>query len=282
MKNMKKIITIALMLFITHFTNAQDSGNELKNFRFGLKFTPSVNWYKPEDKIIVNNGPVMKYGGGMILEFRLAKVISLQTGLQIDVNGGKVKYNNGNTLKSLSSNSVSYFYNTQDDKIVKFDSTLNPASYNHYQINSRSYSITYITVPISFKMKTNEIGMFTYYGQFGINNSFRWKAMATDEVQQITSSGLGTSETKKKIDVTKDVSFYTASLIMGAGAEMNLSGSTSFTFGLSYNLGFTNVVKNDSDYLRRRANDAFGTPTFSKMPQKIKSNAVVLTVGVLF
>lgn len=282
MKNMKKILTITLMVLMTNFLFAQDGENELKNIRFGLKVAPSINWLKPDGNIIKGDGASVKFGGGLVLEFRLAKVISIQTGLEINTSGGKVKYNNGATLITPNSNSVSYFYNTLDEAIVKYDGAHDSTSENHYQLNSRNYNITYITLPFSFKMKTKEIGSFTYYGQFGINNSFRWKAMAKDDVQKITATGLGTSETKSKINITKDASFYTASLNIGLGAEMNLAGSTSLTFGMNYLLGFTSIVKNDSDYLERRANNAVSVPAYTKMPQQIKSNAVVLTVGVLF
>ena len=62
---------------------------------------------------------------------------------------------------------------------------------------------------------------------------------------------------------------------------MNLSGSTSLLIGLNYNLGFTNVVKKDSEYLQKRTNTG-GVSTYGPLPQTIKSNAIVLTVGVLF
>jgi hypothetical protein len=132
----------------------------------------------------------------------------------------------------------------------------------------------------------------TYFGQIGLNNSIRWKATANDNVTEIkqTSTGiaLGATETKSKVDVTKDVAFFKSSLTFGAGAEMNLSGSTSLTFGLNYNLGFMNSVKSNSDYLAKRTNDAdYNTAnqtrlTTSSLPQTLKSSAVVLTVGVLF
>ncbi len=270
MKNIKRILTITTMVLASNFLIAQDSTeNELKNFRFGLKLTPSINWLKPEGKIIANNGAAMKFGGGLILEFQLSKVISIQSGLQFDMYGGKVKYNNGQQLTTPSSNSVSYVYNILDDAIVKYDTTLSPSSNKRYQLNSRSYNITYITIPISFKMKTKEIGLLTYYGQFGINNSFRWKGRAKDDVQPITGLTLGTGETKSKIDITKDVCFYTASLNVGIGGEINLAGSTSLTVGLNYILGFTSTVKNNSDYLTRRANDANNTAAYTKMPQNI-------------
>src|ERR1035437_2300151 len=111
MKNMKKLLIISIMALIADVAFAGEGENELKNFRFGLKVTPSVNWYKPDGKIIAGNGVGVKFGGGLVMEFRLAKVISIQTGVQIDMDGGKVKYNNGAVLTTPSANSVSYFYN---------------------------------------------------------------------------------------------------------------------------------------------------------------------------
>lgn len=289
MKNIKTILTITLLVLSNLLVNGQNSGSELKNFRFGLTVNPSLNWFKPEGKIISSDGLVAKMGGGLVFEFRLASVLSVQSGIQINSSGGKLTYNNGDLLNSPNSNSVSYYYNTLDDKIVEYDTTLSPTFNNHYQLNARSYSITYITIPLTFKMKTKEIGMFTYYGQFGLNNSFRWKAVADDDIQKISGNSLGTSDSKSKVVVTKDVSFYTAALNVGIGAELNLSGTTSLTFGINYLYGFTNSLKNNSSYLGRRANDANGANLYAQepnqvqeMPQKVNANSVALTVGVLF
>lgn len=288
---MKKIFTIAAIALSGSLLFAQDGANELKNFRFGLKVAPSINWYKPEGKIISADGVAARFGGGLVLEFRLSKVASIQTGAQIDIDGGKLRYNNGGP-NSVGANTVSYYYNTLDDKIVHYDPLLaSSPSYVHYQLNERVYRITYVTIPLTLKMKTKEIGAFTYYGQIGVNNSFRWKAFANDELQIINdaTNTLGTKDSKSKVEITQDMSVYAASLNFGLGAEMNLAGTTSLVFGLNYNLGFTNVVMTDSKYINRRANEAnyneISNPSayiLSKMPQEVKSSAVVLTVGVLF
>jgi hypothetical protein len=299
-KNMKKILTIIALAFVGNMAMAQD---EIKNFRFGLVVDPSVNWYKPDGKIIAKNGAGVRFGGGLILEFRLAKVASFQTGLRINSESGKVKYNNG-AIQDANSNIVNYLYSTADDKILEYmapDSTgSNGAFYSTatlkgkswYQLNERQYKATYITIPLILKLKTKEIGTMTYFGQFGLNNSIRWKATANDDVtlikQTATGIALGAEETKSKVDVTKDVAFFKSALTFGAGAEMNLSGSTSLTFGLNYNLGFMNSVKGSSDYIGKRTNAADYSVlnqtslVNSNMPQTLKSGAVVLTVGVLF
>jgi len=297
---MKKILTIIALAFAGNMVMAQD---EIKNFRFGLAIDPSVNWFKPEGKIIQKDGAGVRFGGGLILEFRLAKVASFQTGLRINSESGKVVYANG-AIQNPSSNVVNYLYSTADEEILEYlapDSVgSNGAFYSSgtlkgktwYQLNKRQYKVTYITIPLVLKLKTKEIGTMTYFGQFGLNNSIRWKATANDEVTEIKQSStgvaLGATETKSKVSVTKDVAVFKSALTFGAGAEMNLSGTTSLTFGLNYNLGFMNSVKGSSDYMGKRTNDAdYNTLnqtklTNSKMPQELKSSSVVLTVGVLF
>jgi len=274
MKNMKKIAIAATILITGKFAFAVGGDDDLKNFRFGLKVTPSVNWLKPEGKLISKNGAAVKYGGGIILEFKLAKVASVQTGLQIDTDGGKIKYNNNATNKAL------YFYNNVDEKIVEYNlSDTSNANYTHYQLNERKYNVTYVTLPISLKLKTKEIGALTYFGQVGMNTSFRWKANANDELSQVSNNA---NISKSKIDITKDINVINFALNVGLGAEYNVSGSTSILFGLNYAFGFSNVVKKESDYVNRKVTDAAGVVSNNPFPQKIKSNAIVLTVGVLF
>lgn len=273
MKNIKNIIFAATILISGKFAVA-GGDDELKNFRFGLKVTPSVNWLKPDSKLITGNGASVKYGGGIILEFKLAKVASVQTGLQIDMDGGKAKYNNDGT------NTARYLFNILDDKIVEYNlaDTAN-TNFTHYQLNERKYNITYVTLPLSLKLKTKEIGSLIYFGQVGMNTSIRWKARANDELTKVTN---GANESKSKVDITKDINIFNFALNVGLGAEYNISGSTSILFGLNYAFGFTNVVKKESKYIERKVKDTGNNITYTDFPQVLKSNAVVLTVGVLF
>ena len=109
------------------------------------------------------------------MEFRLAKVASLVTGLQITTDGGKVKYAN-DPFTTLNGNNVSYVYNDVDDVIENYDvaiGLLNTGSSQHtwFQIEERQYKVSYITLPIILKLKTKEIGSMTYFGQFGVDAS---------------------------------------------------------------------------------------------------------------
>lgn len=287
---MKQILTITALALVTSCVFAQDD-QASKNVRFGLMVSPSVNWLKSGEKIIEKDGVGMKFGGGLALEFRLTNVAVFATGLMINTSGGKVKYKNDLT-GTPSSSYVTYFYDKENEEIAEFqpaydaytDATTNTGM-NRYDlclINERKYSVTYVTLPLTLKLRTKEIGSLTYYGMFGVNSSFRVAAKATDEVQKQskTTGNWLSPETISKSDIKKDVSLFNEALNMGLGVEWNLSGTTSLVIGANYLLGFTNVVKGESDYLNKYTE---GGPYYgSPLKQSLKSNSIGLTVGVLF
>jgi hypothetical protein len=317
MKNIKNIFTIAAGMFLvtaataqtpdtstketrevkvikktTEINSRESKENEIKNFRFGLAIMPSVNWYDTESKIIQRNGVAIKFGGGLITEFRLAKVASIQTGINILNAGGQVTYKNGG-LYNPGATTVNYYYNNKADDIVEYNSVTpsTVGSHTRYQLNTRKYKTTYIGVPILLKLKTREIGAMVYFGQFGLNSFFRWKARANDEVQIIDGPNSGTNEKKTNLMISKDASIYNAALNFGFGTEWNLAGTTSMVFGVNYNLGFTNVLKKHSEYLEKRFNhDDYNVNsttnntyyTTDQLEQIVKENSIVLTIGVLF
>ncbi|MCW3084307.1 MAG: hypothetical protein JWP12_1673 [Bacteroidetes bacterium] len=302
MKNMKKIFTITALVFATTVASAQDDAAS-KNVRFGLMLTPSVDWYKSGEKLIEKNGASAKFGGGLSIEFRLTNVASLVTGAQVNMAGGKVKYNN-NVTGNPSTSYVTYYYNNSDDVIAPYNSAdgeinayraAHPLSteadkssaggkYTNYLLNERKYQLTYITIPVALKLKTKEIGALKYYGMIGVNSSIRVGAKATDQVQTYGTGGiynLGTPGTVSKIDIKKDVGLFNEALNVGLGVEWNLSGSTSLVIGANYMLGFTNVAKDKSDYLRKQT-DPYTNGDGTELPQNLKSNSICLTIGVLF
>lgn len=265
--------------------------NEIKNFRFGLVIMPSINWYSTESKVIERDGVVPKFGGGLAIEFRLAKVAALATGINIVTGGGKLKYKNGGEYNK-SASTVSYYFDENDDIMEMHDVNAgNPSDYAHYQLNKRTYKTTYIAIPVLLKLKTREIGSMVYYGQFGLNSYFRWKGRATDDVSVLDAANAGATDKKSELIVSKDVSIYNAALNFGLGTEWNLAGTTSMVLGVSYNLGFSNVLRKESKFLERRLNDAnydalnpATNNNYSVKPleQVVKENSIVLTIGVLF
>ncbi|NVO03730.1 MAG: PorT family protein [Bacteroidetes bacterium] len=244
---MKKL-SILLILFCFIFGGKSvfaQGENELKNFRFGLKAQPSLGWYKPEDiKKYTSGGTKMKFGYGLITEFRLSKVAAFQTGLEINSSGGIIDY---------------------------ADTTYSIPEVDTFFLKTRSYGVNYIDIPISLKLKSAEIGSITYWGQFGVNASIRWKGKATDTGHFV---GTTTETDQANLDVSKDLNLIQLGLNVGIGIEYNLAGSTSLLVGVNYHNGFTNIMSSESKLLMDK--------NFVKIKQNTKANFVSLTVGVLF
>lgn len=267
---MKKIVVLALAVLSFGNTQAQNENN-LKNFRFGLKAAPSINWYKPDNtKKYSNAGALMKFNWGLMMEFRLNDVASLTTGLEVMYDGGKQEF----------IDTTWYAYSKTDQNIATPPSdTSKWNNYTGYKLNERKYNVTYLNIPLNIKMKTKDIGGLTYFGQFGATLGIKLKAKATDEVQQ---DGVGASTSLTDVDISKDMQFMRMGANIGGGVEWNLSGSTSLVFGLNYNLGFTNVLSKTSDYLFHSATVNGSTPTYNFISQKTASHNISLVIGVLF
>lgn len=272
---MKKALFLFLSLTIVgKYAIAQDGGeNDLKNFRFGLKATGMITWFKPDDKKkYQSDGTTAKGSYGLITEFRLNKVASFCTGVQVDYDGGKLSF------KNLASDTNFYFLSKDDEFLERADST---SGTSKYRLNSRVYRSTYLTLPVSLKLKTPAIGAMTYYGQFGVNVSFCLKSRVTDEVNAVSggrfNEGIGGSSTQTDILNTSDMNLFKFSLMIGGGAEWNLAGSTSLVFGLHWYNGFSNVLKADSKYVFRTEYNGY-----EATKQNAKASAVALTIGVLF
>jgi Outer membrane protein beta-barrel domain len=264
-KSMKKVL---MLLLTTAFTGtlafAQDGENDLKNFRFGLKAVPMITWYKPDDAAkFESNGAMLKFGYGLSTEFRLNKVAAFATGIQIDYDGGKINFKD-----------TAYYFLSRDNELIEPGDTADFTGESAYTLKKRSYNTTYVTIPLTLKLKTNEIGYMTYYGQFGVNASVRARSRVNDEVNLLPG---GASATQTKLLNSSDMQLMKLALNVGLGAEYNIQGSTSLVFGINYINGFTNVAKKESRYL-------FRTPSNNNGPlkQDFRANAVQITVGVLF
>lgn len=272
---MKKILLFSFIYLLGNigFSQIDNSENNAKNIRFGLKANLSIDWMKAENqKKFTSDGSGLGLGWGAQLEYRLNKTLSVVTGFGLQTAKGKIDYLGGTSSDSL------YYILNKDEEFQTFD-TANFTGNEVYLLRNRSYKINYITIPVLLKMKTKEIGYFTYYGQFGLNLGFKTKAKVTDNVSSTTSNTDSEVEIKD-LDLNSGASFARAGLIVGGGAEYNISGSTAIFFDLTYNYFFSNAVSKSDKYLG--AYDIDESTLYKKVNQKFIPGSVALTVGILF
>lgn len=125
--------------------------------------------------------------------------------------------------------------------------------------NTRTYRLQNLEIPLTIKMKTREIGYNTYFALFGFGSSLNLTAKANDKF---------TTHERSSVDIKSEIPFLRVSLIMGLGVEYSLGGNTSISAGLTFNNGFTNILKGENPVNNRK--------------QNAKANFIELSVGLLF
>lgn len=274
-KNMKKTL-IALfclsLLGIGKNTFAQDD----KKFHFGLAIEPSVNWYSPTEKRDFESAKSpLKFAFGLVTDFALSENIWLSTGIGLGGGGGKINY-----LENPDDN-IGYFLNEND--IIEPDGSYAgiDTTSDFISLTSREYKAQYVQIPFTLKMKTKEIGMMTYFGQFGADISVNTRGRADDEGTNLSSTN---NTDLTDLNIGNEMQPLLLGLNVGGGAEYNISGSTSLFFSLNYHYGFLNAVKKTSKHLVELdpiAALAGGNAT-AYTPQKFNPMAISLKIGVLF
>ncbi|MEX0813858.1 MAG: porin family protein [Chitinophagales bacterium] len=212
MKFQKKLTAIILLLFVSTLVQARVD----QKVSIGLMANPIVSWLRIDNGNIERNKAKFGIEYGVLTDIHFTENYALSTGLSVMLQGGTMTYTN-NSLDTLG------------DTRVKM-------------------SLHYINLPLYLKLKTNEMGYITYYGEFGIINQFRIKGSADAERADPYQFNETVNITKKDNELGIRSQFYNMSLHIGAGIEYSLGTRTKIQAGLFYNNGFVNIIKdNDED-----------------------------------
>ncbi len=214
---MRNLLSLFLILFTVSVT-AQTA--EFDKFRFGLQFSPNIGWMNPDNAGFTKNGSKIGFSYGLLADFNLSPRYAVFTGLNVTKINTSTNYNYPGT----------------------------PGSYD--------ISAQYIDIPLSLKLKTNEIGYMTYFGKFGLSAGYNLKSKVKD------SSG--------ERDFGSEIQPVRLALLVGIGTEYNISGFTRILIGVDFNNGFTNL------YTKKAGNDISGNKL------KAVNNYIALNLGVYF
>lgn len=298
---MKKLsfLLLSLSFFVINVNYAQNdpivqSGSSPK-FRFGLCGSGSVDWLEPQNqKKFTSGGKGFGYGWGPQIEIKIFEKTTLRTGFNLYSSAGSINY----SPDDLAFDSV-YFFLDPDENYVEWDDAviedagdyiISSSNNSLYQLKKRDFRSKYVNIPLSFKMKTNEIGYMTFFGEFGSVIGFNTSSLSNDEciiaemedttgIISIPSATMNDIINKSNIDFNKGTQPIKAGLVVGGGGEFTFSGTTALFFAVHFMYDFTNVVRSDKrePYLRRMYNDSY-----ERVGANSSFRSVRLTLGILF
>lgn len=280
---MKKFFSVILFFSFLSGSIVSQNDSENKNFRFGLRASPQLNWLRSNNnKLYEKSGMAFGFGFGLDLEFRLSKVAHILTGIGGDFLGGKQIYK--------STDGYGYSLNKDNDILQNQDENWNLSSDNYLnKLKSRRVKTTYVNLPIAIKLMTKELSGMKYYGVFGGDIGILTKIIAQDEVEQVdaivsTDIRYKPVSTNSDLNISKDCIPVKLSWKVGAGAEYNLSGTTNLFFGINYVRCFTNLYRSESKYLVSDFEDAVKNGTFPRKSAKQGAfgDGIILNLGILF
>jgi hypothetical protein len=103
---------------------------------------------------------------------------------------------------------------------------------NNLSDPSVTYKVQYVEIPICIKMLTNQFNKIRYYGQFGFGPGMRIRALKEFNGED-------------KLDAKDDINFFNVNMIIAAGVEYEISGSTVAFGGIEFNNGFVDIIDGD-------------------------------------
>jgi hypothetical protein len=258
---MKKLALLLIATLFFNLTQADDG----KKVRVGLTGSGAFSWLKPNidgEFGLDRKGLKLGYAAGIALDFRLfdSPNYAFSTGISLMQIGGKLNYPDISIQDSTGSWST-----------------------------TATYNLRYVDIPVSIKMKTNEIGYLTYFAQVGTSIGVNIKATRSRSQEN-------NFDTNEKYEIenenaASEIALFRVPLVVGAGVEYNLSGNTSIAIGLQFNNGFTNVysplTKNnpgvyDLTETKEVLYDVDGNPVLTDKKKNALTNYMALTVGLFF
>ncbi|MCX6257868.1 MAG: porin family protein [Bacteroidia bacterium] len=226
---MKKYIITCLLFVSVLAAHSQDEAHS--KLRLSLVVSPQVSWMKPDISDVVYDGLRLGFKFGLNVDYFFTGNYSFSTGLLINNLGGILRYKT--PVKFIVSDSTYYF---QNDAQV-------------------TYKLQYIEVPLLIKLKTNQIGYYTWYGVFGLNPMFNIRARGDADQLSVSDA-----------NISKEVNFFNMGYSIGGGAEYAIGNKLSISGGIVFSNGFTDVTTNISG----RKND------------RTVLNSITFQIGFLF
>lgn len=238
---MKKLITTCCI--VGAFASASQA-----QIKLGLKLSPQITWVAPESKGISSGGSKINASYGLMFDYYFTENYAFATEISVANYAGELIVQDAKTTRGgipSVSQDVNYIYRTQ-----------------------------YVSVPLMLRMRTNEIGYFRYYADFGLDLALLVRAKADINNSSIDLTEVNVNNPDKKDEYTiesndnpsikynDDVAILRTAMVIGVGIQYKIFGNTLLVAGARYNKALNNFTVEDN--------------------WKAQMNAVSLNLGVLF
>ncbi|MEZ5014586.1 MAG: porin family protein [Chitinophagales bacterium] len=210
---MRKIILSAIIFCMVGGTL------QAQEFRFGLTASPAFDWLKVNGELYGSSGTKFGFQYGLLFDQTIGNVerYAFSTGLLINYANSGIVYT---------------------DTALNFDSELD-------------LRVQYIEIPLTIRLRTNEVNYISYYGQFGLTPGICIKARGDSYLNgDVVDEDINFRD--KNNTTGSQYQLFDLNLTIGGGLEYSMAENTSIMAGVFFQNGFVNVIDDSEE-----DNDAF-------------------------
>lgn len=258
---------VAILFFSPN--DAQSQG-----YHLGLQLSPNVSMAQPRELSHAAVQSEAHFGYGFVFDAMFTEKYAIGTGVNVFYNGGITQH-------------------------LAFQEDENGLSIAAVQLVQQQQ---YVEIPLTFKMRTNEIGYTTYFGQFGVGFGLNVRSEGRQKTTSFASlDSLGSvielvfsqpaleAAESEQVSMADRTRLFRPSMIIGLGAERRLTGSTAVVVALRYNVGLRSQYE-DFGVLQSQAAESlvyeFDSVTGEELPVPIqmqgKTGQIELCFGLMF
>ncbi len=199
---MKKTILLTLTILTSLWGFTQ-------NVKFGVFIDPQITWLSPEATNVHSDGTLLGLNGGLSIDRYFQDNYALSTGISTGFQGGKLLFDDRQPIE-----------NADGIDTLPAGTTL-------------KYRLNYLSVPLGLKLKSNEIGYFTFFVNLGFTGQINIKALGTSNDSPVTLD---------KAFIKEEIGLFNVGYYIGGGTEYSLGKDTSVSLGLIYTDGFADIT----------------------------------------
>ncbi len=271
--SIKRVSSVIFSAFLAVGVHSQTVGD--KSLQAGLVGGVGVSMLKMGTNYLSANGvgATFTLGTNFTRAFKETKNLAYTFGLEFDIEN--LNY------KKVDEN-VFYRYT---DKVIKNQKETVATTDKYFLLSERTYNPVYISLPIYLNFRTEFIGDFRYFANFGLRNRFLVSNKINDSGFSLDNLNdpLVLWKNQENVDMASkgELFIFNSNIGFSGGAEWNFAGTTVLKAELGYYYGFVPLFLDRSDdkktmfILDSNLNKVY----FSN---KSTQNQVVLKFSILF